>query len=86
MHNMKKLMQLLKETITLNSHDYEFIKKEIESRPPLGEGGIEGAASFSIMMNFLFSWSSTPQGHAYWHNVIQREEKMQEDLSNHSHE
>lgn len=85
MPNMKPLMQLLKETLTLNSRDYEFIKNKIEKRNTI-QDDLSKANNFSIMMNFLFSWSETPQGHAYWHGVIQREMKMQEDLSNHSHE
>ena len=82
---MKPLMQVLKETISLNSNDYDFIKKEIEKRYNMGECNME-ADSFRVMMGFLFTWSGTPQGHDYWNGVISRENKMQEDLLNHSHE
>lgn len=85
MPNMKPIMQVLNETISLNSKDYEFIKKEIERRYNMGECNME-ADSFDGMMGFLFVWSGTPQGHDYWTSVISRESKMQEDLLNHSQE
>lgn len=80
---MKPLMEILKKTLSINSRDYEFIKGIIERRS--AETTPE-AVDFSTMMCFLFSWSETPQGHAYWDSVIKREMQMQEDLLNHSHE
>jgi hypothetical protein len=85
MPNMKPLMQLLNETISIQSNDYEFIKKEIDKRTNMGNNNVE-ADDFQQMMCFLFAWSDTPQGHAYWHSVVTREVKMKEDLQNHSHE
>lgn len=85
MPNMKPLMQLLNETISIQSNDYEFIKKEIDRRINMGNHNVE-ANDFQEMMCFLFAWSNTPQGHAYWNSVVTREVKMKEDLQNHSQE
>lgn len=82
---MKPLMQLLNETISIQSNDYEFIKNKIDKRVD-SDNYTEAADDFQQMMGFLFSWSGTPQGHAYWFNLIAREIAMKEDLQNHSHE
>jgi hypothetical protein len=82
---MKPLMQVLKETISLNSNDYDFIKKEIDKRMNMDGCNME-ADSFNGMMGFLFVWNETTQGHDYWQDIILRETRMQEDLLNHSHE
>ena len=82
---MKPLMQLLNETISIQSNDYEFIKKEIDKRTNMGNHNVE-ANDFREMMCFLFAWSNTPQGHDYWNSVVTREVKMKEDLQNHSQE
>lgn len=81
---MKKAEEILKQALTLNSKDYKFLMDKISSR----DDGFrdEHFRHFRNMMMALFAFSESPQGFEYWHNAIDKEMAMQEDLQNHSHE
>jgi len=81
---MKKPIEILKQTLTLNSKDYKFLMDKILSRDDGFQN--EHHRHFRNMMMTLFAFSESPQGFDYWHNVISKEMAMQEDLQNHSHE
>ena len=81
---MKKAEELLRKTLTLNSKDYKFIQDTIDYR---GEDYKNlNFENFRSMMYELFVFENSSQGHGYWLSVLNREDAMQEDLQNHSHE